>query len=118
MERAPKGGITVAGVFYKGGQFLPSNNEPKRGKYNGNGRKATKARKQQIAPYKWEYAPEGMKSIWTEVGTGVFTTLKDGQLVWCASPQTEAYFKVTPDFKTKVMAMVEQWNSGKYWVAA
>jgi hypothetical protein len=32
--RSPKGGITIMGVFYKGGQFLPSDNEPKRGKYN------------------------------------------------------------------------------------
>jgi hypothetical protein len=32
--RAPKGGTTISGVFYKGGQFLPSDNEPKRGKFN------------------------------------------------------------------------------------
>jgi hypothetical protein len=34
--RAPKGGVSISGVFYRGGQFLPSNNEPKRGMFNAN----------------------------------------------------------------------------------
>ena len=32
--RAPKGGTTIENVKYEGGQFLPSDNTPKRGKYN------------------------------------------------------------------------------------
>ena len=38
--RAPKGGVTIANVFYHGGQFLPSNNEPKRGAFSANKNKA------------------------------------------------------------------------------
>ena len=34
MTRSPKGGIEIMGVFYKGGQFLPSN-EPQRGAFSG-----------------------------------------------------------------------------------
>lgn len=116
MTRAPKGGVTVQGIFYKGGQFLPSN-EPQRGKFNSNSRKSNKARKVQVAPYKWEYAPEGMTSVWSKVASGVFTTLKDDKLVWCASAQTEAYYKVTDEFKAEIMAYANKWNDGEYWVS-
>jgi len=42
--RAPRGGISIMGVFYNGGQFLPTN-EPQNGNYNNNF-KTSKAKKE------------------------------------------------------------------------
>ena len=39
--RAPKGGTVIENVKYEGGQFLPSDNTPKRGMFNSNKGKAT-----------------------------------------------------------------------------
>lgn len=118
-EQAPKGGVTVAGVFYKGGQFLPANNEPKHGKYNSNSKKSKGAKKVEYAPYKWDYAPDGMIATWSKCATGVFTTTnKDNKLVWCASEQTEKYYQITPEYKAEVMAYAEKWNNGEYWIEA
>jgi len=43
--RAPKGGIIIMEVFYKGGQFLPTN-EPQKGQWNSQSFKTTKAQKE------------------------------------------------------------------------
>ena len=53
--RAPAGGtIAINGEFYPGGTFLPSTLN---GKQPASTRPAAKARKQQIAPYTYEFAP-------------------------------------------------------------
>jgi hypothetical protein len=66
--RAPKGGITISGIFYRGGQFLPSNNEPKHGMFN---RKSTKKqiRENDREQYQKVYTAyirriTGMQKVW------------------------------------------------------
>ena len=114
--RAPKGGITIDGVFYAGGQFLPSNNEPKRGIYNRKSVKRTAIRKVEIAPYTYAEQPEGMRSIYTAIA-GVFATWEDRQtrnkLVFCASDQTLNYYGWT---RERAQTAIDKWNSGERWM--
>lgn len=64
--RAPKGGISIMGTFYKGGQFLPTN-EPQRGAHSRKAKTTHKPRKVEVAPYKWELLPEGQSAIYTSI---------------------------------------------------
>jgi hypothetical protein len=112
-NRAPKGGVKIMGVFYKGGQFLPSE-QPQRGKYNRKSNKCnpTKLRKQEIAPYQWESPPtKHHRSIYAQLA-GVFAKMQDGELVFCASEQTLSYYKKG---KTEVYTMIGEYNAGARW---
>lgn len=112
--RAPKGGIMVNGVFYKGGWFLPTS-EPQRGKWNTGNKKTTKkARKVEVAPYTWEYAPDGMRSIFSYVA-GTVATMDGEIMVYCGNAKTLAFRGMTEDY---VKALVEKYNSGERFIAA
>lgn len=114
--RAPKGGITIDNVFYAGGQFLPSNNEPKRGIYNRPAVKRTAVRKVEIAPYQYAEQPEGKRSIYGAIA-GVFATWADrstrNKLVFCASEQTLKYYGWTQE---RAENLIEKWNNGERWM--
>lgn len=63
QKRAKVGGEYGAnGEFYEGGKFINTiaENQKKEGST------AKKARKVEIAPYKWEVAPEGKRSIYQQ----------------------------------------------------
>lgn len=64
QQRAPKGGTTaINGEFYHGGEFLPTTELPSQSRPKA----AAKARKQNYAPYKWDYAPEGQRAIYAQL---------------------------------------------------
>lgn len=115
MKQAKRGGETVSGVFYQGGQFLPSDNEPKRGKYNRNSQKVAKVSKKEVAPYVWEVAPRANAcSIYQELA-GRAATFQNGnrdKLVFCASDKTVAYFGWDVE---NVKLLIEAWNNGERW---
>jgi hypothetical protein len=112
-ERAPKGGMTIAGVFYKGGQFLPSDYEPKRGKYNSTKSTAvSKARKVQVAPYTWEVAPEGKRSIFQWVA-GTIATMSGQTMVYCGNAQKLAYTGLS---ESKALDLINKFNSGQRFI--
>lgn len=113
MKQAKKGGEWVSGVFYKGGQFLPSV-EPQRGKFNRPANKTTKVRKVEVEPYKWVEAREGYRSLYSAVA-GVLATVRNGEMVFCASEKTLNYYGYT---EAKAQELVAQYNAGERWIAA
>ncbi len=111
MNQAPKGGMTVAGVFYKGGQFLPTV-EPQRGKFNRPATKKQTVRKVQIAQREYAEAPEGKRSIWQMVA-GSVASIRDEKLFFCGNERSLAYIGMT---ETKANELISKWNEGQRWV--
>lgn len=112
--RAPKGGQTIMGVFYRGGQFLPTF-EPQKGKWNRKTNKASaKVRKVEIAPYEWVPREEGKQSIFSRIA-GTVATMQDDKMVYCGNEKTLAY---TGFAETQVIEMVANWNNGERWFAS
>lgn len=113
--RAPKGGITIQGVFYRGGQFLPTD-EPQRGAWNKKVKKTGKKQhKQQIAAYKWEVVPDGYRSIYSWVAGTVARpdwANDKTKLVYMGNEQTLNYIGLT---ETKAKELVEKYNQGELW---
>ena len=108
--RARKGGeYGKNGLFYNGGEFLPSTQlAPMTG-----GKKNAKTRKQEIAPYTWEVPPtEKHYSIYRQVA-GVFAVRDGDKLKFAASQQTLDYFKTT---KEEAEKLIEMWNNGERWI--
>lgn len=112
--QAPKGGVTIAGVFYKGGQFLPSDYQPKHGKYNGkSSKKSPKVRKVRITPYEFAEAPEGKRSIYEWLGV-LLQNMKGGKLTIVETNQNRLnYAGLTIE---KANELAEKWNNGERWV--
>ncbi len=109
--RARKGGeIGVNGEFYEGGTFLPSTDLPKRPASKSG--KPTGAKKEQIAPYRWEVAPaDGMRSIFTAL-SGTVCKYVNGKLMVNASDEALAYTRRT---RAQVAALAERYNNGEMW---
>jgi hypothetical protein len=107
QKRAQIGGETgVNGEFYEGGKFLPSTEKPK-------GKPAKRGSgKQEIEPYKWEVAPEGMSSIYRRLA-GIYAKCVNGVMVPAINPQTLEYYGKT---ESEVMAMIERYNAGERWM--
>ncbi len=114
MARSPKGGIVSPnnGEFYKGGAFLPNTDQPK-----GQPKKKGKATgKVEIAPYTWEVAPEGMKSIYRQIaGTyaqwNVFKVSLKPFYPFIESQEETYQIK-----REKVLELIDKWNSGERWI--
>ncbi|HEX6293361.1 MAG TPA: hypothetical protein VFZ66_29540 [Herpetosiphonaceae bacterium] len=108
MAQAIKGGQAGQnGEFYKGGQFLPNTDLPKRGAKE---RKAA-TKKQQIAPYVWEVAPSGEMSIYSNVQA--FVKVQNDTMTIVASVETLNYFKVD---RAELQGKVDKWNAGQRWM--
>jgi hypothetical protein len=109
-SRAKKGGEWVSGVFYKGGQFLPTN-EPLRGALNTVTRKpAGKVRKVQVAPYEWVEAQDGKMSIFARLG-GTVATVRNGEMS-LTNPKALGYIGMT---ETQAQSLIADWNKGERW---
>lgn len=112
--RAKKGGqVGINGERYEGGQFLPSSPETVKGA-QGNGRKKAtpKPRKQEVAPYKWDFPPSAQaRSIYSLITN--FATLENGRFVFTASDQAIEYFNLDV---AETMDLIEKYNSGQRWV--
>lgn len=111
--RAQKGGeMGINGLWYKGGQFLPSTALGKMASQM----RIKKSGKQEIAPYVWEVAPqENMRSIYNLVE--VASKWVDGkwqqELELIDNEQTLNYFHIDTEATQK---LIDLWNSGERWV--
>lgn len=108
-KRAPKGGAYGAnGEWYEGGKFI--NTVAENGKRHGSKPRGTG--KQEIAPYVWEIAPEGKKSLFRQ-WAGIFGKLIDGKAVMTCSQQTLDYFCTT---REQAQQLMDRWNAGERWI--
>lgn len=101
--------IGVNGEIYQKGQFLPSTTLPKG--INSPKKKVSKPRREEIAPYIWGFAPEGMRSIYT-----LFNHMwkKDGENFKIIDNLNAEYFGENR-IKTAII-YVEKWNNGDRWM--
>lgn len=108
QKRAAKGGeIGMNGEFYAGGEFLPNTDLASQHKA-----KATRGSgKQEIAPYTWEVAPDGMVSIYRNL-IGVFARMQNGVMVMNCSDKTLAYYKRN---RFEIAVLIAKWNKGERW---
>lgn len=111
MKQAKHGGEWVKGVFYKGGQFLPSN-EPQRGKFNRPASKAPYARKIQVAPYTWEMEVEGKRSIYQMIA-GTVAVVRNEKMSFVGNEKSLNYIGKT---EAQVNELIEKYNQGQRWV--
>jgi len=112
-ERAPKGGTTgLNGESYEGGQFLPSSARTVKGEQKSQSRKAT--RKQEISPYVWEVAPEGMASIYSRCE--VVTKWAEWQKVLEVADLADAAFAYAGLSREQATELAERWNRGERWM--
>jgi len=113
--RAQAGGeIGINGDHYEGGQFLPSSPMTIKGEMKRtNGRKGS--RKMEVAPYKWEVAPDNMTSIFTLIGGSVAKyNRNNGKMEYLNNEQAESYFNWTNE---EVQELIEKFNTGEKWTA-
>lgn len=109
QQRASKGGeVGANGEFYEGGRFINTVAEnPKK-----EGSTSRKSRKCEVAPFTWEFAPEGKRSVY-QAFAGVFGKVIDGKAVMLASEQTLSYYRTT---QTEAQQLIDLWNAGHRWM--
>ena len=113
--RAQAGGeVGINGLWYKGGQFLPSTTLSKMARQT----KVGSSGKQEIAPYKWEVAPkENMRSIYTLTKPGVASRWAQDkwqeELELVDDEKVLNHFKIDRD-ATRVL--IDLWNGGERWI--
>lgn len=110
--RAKKGGEFGAnGEWYEGGKFI--NTVPENAKRHGSGRKGNG--KQEVAPYVWEVAPEGMRSIYKQIA-GICAKFDRSANCWIysANPQILNYCGLT---EQQARDMIDRYNAGERWIA-
>lgn len=113
MNQAPKGGMTVAGVFYKGGQFLPTV-EPQRGKFNRKAVKKQAARKVEIGYREYAEEIEGKRSVWQMVAGKVAAyNHQTKTLYFVGNERSLNYIGMS---ETKANELISKWNEGERWV--
>jgi hypothetical protein len=109
-KRAAKGGEFGAnGEFYEGGKFI--NTVAENRKREGSA-PAAKARKQEIAPFVWEFPADGMNSIYRKFA-GIFGKVVNGRLEVLCSDVTLAYTGTT---REQAQELADKWNAGQRWM--
>ena len=107
-KRAVKGGEFGAnGEWYEGGKFI--NTVPENRKKEGSARKGSG--KQEIGPYTWEVAPEGMTSIYRKLA-GIHGRVENGVMVIRTNAQILRY---TGDTMETVVELAATYNAGQRW---
>ena len=109
MKRAKVGGETgMNGEHYEGGQFLPNTELPKMPK----SQRKIRTGKVEIAPYVWEVAPDGKRSIYEKYSgiwmwdvRGVSFKVNDGLNVEYYGLQAQE----------KAAEAAKRWNGGERW---
>jgi hypothetical protein len=104
QRRAKVGGETgMNGEQYAGGTFLPNTTLGKM----GTGAKRTGGGKQMVAPYVWEIAPEGKKSLFATFRE--FVNLNTGEINGTAAAY---YGRSVEDIANAYAA----WKDGQRWI--
>jgi len=108
-KRAKAGGeLGANGEWYEGGKFI--NTVPENHKKHVI--TSCKVSKQEIAPYQWEVAPEGQRSIYRAFA-GIFGKLVNGRLEVLCNDQVLAY---TGTSREAAQALADRWNAGERWM--
>ncbi len=111
-KRAAKGGeVGANGEWYEGGKFI--NTIPENRKKEGSTPRGTG--KQEIAPYVWEIAPEGKRSLYRQFA-GVFGNVVDGVATLRTDErldQTCQYYGVG---REQAEDLIQRWNAGERWL--
>ncbi len=110
--RAKKGGEFGAnGEWYEGGKFI--NTTPENAKRYGSTTKGSG--KQEIAPYVWEVAPEGMRSIYKQIA-GICAKFDRAsmQFIYAANPQILNYIGRT---QAECEDLIARYNAGERWIS-
>ena len=107
QQRAQVGGeIGKNGEEYKGGQFIATTEKPKtQPRQRGMG-------KVEVAPYTYETAPDGMRSIYRKVSEISKWKVWQTELEFSATPQQLAYAGLTEEIAE---GLIEKWNNGERW---
>ena len=110
QARAKVGGEFGAnGEWYEGGKFL--NTVPENRKKEGSAPKGTG--KQEIAPYTWEVAPEGKRSLYRIFANAFAKVGTDGKAFIFCSDHSLAFYGHTREDMQK---LVDRWNAGERWI--
>ena len=111
-QRAIKGGEFGAnGEWYEGGKFIntvPANKKREGSKSSGTG-------KQEIAPYTWEVAPKGKRSLYRQFA-GVFGKVVDGVAVLRTDSQMEQTCRYMGVTLSEASELISRWNAGERWL--
>lgn len=115
MKRAPKGGAYGAnGEWYEGGKFIntiPHNAKKEGSKPKGSG-------KQEIAPYQWEVAPEGMVSLYRQFA-GLFGRVENGVAVLTDGgngSRLPTILNYVGKTREEAQELINRWNAGERWI--
>lgn len=108
--RAKQGGeIGMNGERYEGGQFLPNTTLPKQEK----GKKAAGSKKVEIAPYIWEVAPEGKRSIYGQIAGTVAQWDVRGVSF---KPFWPYLSQQSQEAQDRALDLITRWNAGERWI--
>lgn len=101
--RAPRGGQTgINGEFYRGGTFLPTTTQPKRG-----ASERTSSNREEIAPYQWAAPPEpGLRSIYTVIR---------GAVIWSDPPTVREQRGLTDEERAQTGDLLSRYLNGERW---
>ncbi len=110
--RAAKGGGQgINNERYEGGQFLPSSPTTIKGEFKS-GKSVASTRKEEIAPYKYELAPEGQRSIFQFFSGSAGIWEKRGVSFKPFEPFLKTLSPERADFLRK---LIKRWNDGERW---
>jgi len=115
QQRAKVGGEFGAnGDWYEGGKFI--NTVPENSKKKGSGAKGTG--KQEIAPYVWEVAPEGKRSLYRQFA-GAFGKVINGVAILTDGGNGDrllAILKYMGKTHEQATDVINRWNNGERWI--
>ena len=108
--RAKSGGQTgINGEWYNGGEFLPSSENTVKGEMKKVQLKKGSG-KREIAPFVWEVAPEGMRSIYQKYHQ--VWKMEGGKMEVFKGINREYFGEA---FLQEAQKMAERWNNGERW---
>ena len=111
QKRAAVGGEFGAnGEWYEGGKFINTVAD------NAKRQAKRSSRKEQVAPYKWEVVPAGMRSIF-HYCFGELTMMKDGELVVRTCEYSDNAYRYFCQSREKIAVLCERWNRGERWIS-
>lgn len=112
-KQATKGGEYGAnGEFYKGGAFINTVAENPKGSTKS--KKAT--RKQEVAPYVWEVAPEGMMSVYGQLAGFELPIWENGKLVGFVFNKNLCGMYATAEAIARREMLIAKYTQGERWV--
>ena len=107
QKRAKPGGeLGANGEWYEGGTFISTTDKPK------SPVRPHKPHRTEIAPYVWEIAPEGKKSIYRAF-VGILGRIVGERLVVECSQQTLDYLGKSREYAQE---LAERYNRGERWM--